>query len=773
MKIKTLIYLSLAFASIFELKAQTIVQSLSQISSSGVILSHLPGYHKQNISITASHPVGVNLRYTLNGNYPDLQSPIFPDQLTADTVMALSVRKEINGQLNDTVFTGLYLVKFNSTLPVASLILPGAYFFDPSTGIYTGGLINGIETYGKCWSNVEKPVYFEYYPDETNALLSQHCGVGIFGGMTRGYPEKSLRLTARKKYGKGKFKGELFSTKPIQSFNSLILRMSGNDYMSTRFQDIMISSLAKDLDIDHMAYQPSVLFLNGTYWGIYNLREKIDRDYFKHNHGCEKDSLQMIEGNTSAKYGSSKEYKNLISYLINTSPNNTAFVNRVDECMDIKNFFNYQILQIHIFNVDYRGNIRFWRCPPNNNKFKWIYYDGDLGFNRSKINFLQKRLSETETDWYNPTWSTLILRKLVQNKTLKNQFINQYCYLLSTTLSRDTITSRINFFQNWIRPEISRHLTRRNFRQSIKTWESKVQNLREFAKERELSSFENLKSVFLLKSSYKLQIDANIPQTDFGLKINENLVPKLPYQGQYFGEVPLSISVEAFNPLYRFKRWSDGYSQPERTIIQDSDQTLNITALFEKQVVSSFAKSIQIQTIHAGSTSSNHWIEIHRKQVDAKDFEGKIWDIKNKRQYSIRIASDKSIVIAKDTAIWRSTYPGFLGQLIQMPNLECSGISLEFCLVENKGAIVDYFIFNAPQHSVEMPAFYLIREGGSVISTIKPPDFTKKVDNNSLTFWRKNTLLITLLFSAICLLLFFFIRFLYRTMKRKKYVDKK
>jgi hypothetical protein len=768
---QSIISLIVGLSLIGSIKAQPIVRSLSEISLTGTTLSHFPGYHEQEISIKADCPAGIKLHYTINGSYPDLQSPVFPKQLDADTVMALSVRKEINGRISDTIYTGLYLVKFKSTLPVASLILPSAYFFDPATGIYSGGLRNETERYGNCWSNTEKAVYFEYYPDRTTPMLSQHCGVSIFGGMTRAYPEKSLRLTARKKYGKGKFKGKLFSTKPIQTFNSLILRMSGNDYMATRFQDIMISSLAKDLEIDHMAYQPTVLFLNGVYWGIYNLREKIDREYFKQNHGCEKDSLQLLEGNAYAKYGNSKTYKNLTNYLTVAPPNGKDFIQQVDQYMDLTNFFNYHILQIHIFNVDYRGNIRYWRCPPNNNKFKWIYYDGDLGFNRSNINFLQKRLSETETDWYNPTWSTHILRKLVQNKTLKHRFINQYCYLLSTWLSKDTIISRVNYFQNWIRPEIPRHLTRRNIRQSIKSWEGRVQHLRTFATERQVSFFENLKSVFALKSNYQLQIDANIPVSEFGLFINENLVPNLPYQGQYFGEIPVPVRVEVFNPYYRFKCWSDGQNKSERIIHNSTGQVNKLTAIFEKQSISEFASSLQIQTVHAGSDATNPWIEILRKQEDDEDLDGLLWDVKNKVKHEIRIPFNESLVIAKDTAVWRKSNPGFTGALMQLSDLNCSARHSEFCLIDKDGAVVNYFKFKAPGLSEELPMAYLIHEVDSVVLSINSPDFSKPKEQ-PLTFWKKTSVRIGLLLSALCLFLFLFIRYRKRALSENNHLKK-
>ena len=95
--------------------------------------------------------------------------------------------------------------------------------------------------------------------------------------------------------------------------------------------------------------------------------------------------------------------------------------------MDMKNFIDYNVAQIYFSNKDYMGNIRFWQ-PNNNGKYRWIMYDTVWEFgagNRPNYNFLKDRLSNYKTVWHNPPWSTMMLRKLLKNDDVKNQFINQ------------------------------------------------------------------------------------------------------------------------------------------------------------------------------------------------------------------------------------------------------------------------------------------------------------------------------------------------------------
>ena len=92
------------------------------------------------------------------------------------------------------------------------------------------------------------------------------------------------------------FSHEIFPQKNISAYKQLVIRTSGNDYKGSRFKDVLNAYLARNMGLDYMAYQPIQMFVNGQYWGLYNLREKVNEHYLYENHGAHKDSSSIVMG---------------------------------------------------------------------------------------------------------------------------------------------------------------------------------------------------------------------------------------------------------------------------------------------------------------------------------------------------------------------------------------------------------------------------------------------------------------------------------------------
>ncbi|MBK7712060.1 MAG: CotH kinase family protein [Bacteroidales bacterium] len=80
-------------------------------------------------------------------------------------------------------------------------------------------------------------------------------------------------------YGKGSFQYKVFKDKPIKKFEALVLRNAGNDWSGAIMRDGLTSTLVRDMDMDRQAFQPAIIYINGEYWGIQNIREKVNSDY--------------------------------------------------------------------------------------------------------------------------------------------------------------------------------------------------------------------------------------------------------------------------------------------------------------------------------------------------------------------------------------------------------------------------------------------------------------------------------------------------------------
>ena len=99
------------------------------------------------------------------------------------------------------------------------------------------------------------------------------------------------------------------------TFDSFVLRNSGNDFQYTHIRDAMMQTLVKDLDIDYQEYRPATSFINGQYWGIYNIREKISEHYPEHRYGVDPDNIDMLENSMSVIHGDALHYRRLIDFI--------------------------------------------------------------------------------------------------------------------------------------------------------------------------------------------------------------------------------------------------------------------------------------------------------------------------------------------------------------------------------------------------------------------------------------------------------------------------
>jgi hypothetical protein len=750
------------------LMAQKVVMApLSSISNNGITISHEPGFYEKEITLSLTARAQDRLYYTLDGNTPTDTTLLYASPILLSRVTAVSVRLKRNGRMTDTVYVGTYVVAFSTTLPVTTLILPPADLTDPERGIYWGHLTSSGDQVGNCWKDIEKPAFFEFFNDARKQEVGQFCGLKIFGGMTRQNPEKSMRVIARKQeYGKGKFKASFFKVKDIRSFNSAVLRVSGNEFNGTRFLDMMCSSIAKDLDLDYLAYQPSVLFVNGEYWGIHNIREKINEDYLESNHDVKQ--ADLLTGTGNPKMGSGDGYKELLQFLETTDPNSAHYIDSVEKRMSIRNYFNYVILQIHINNKDSRGNIRYWRSPEKDNKFRWIFYDADLSFGTLPFSFLAKRLSPVETDWFNPPWATIILRKLTENKTLRQQFINQSCYLMSTHLSKDSIQNRIRYFRNWLLPEIPRHLVRKDFNTSMGSWEGRINKLLKFAESRSVSGMQDLANQFGLTSMYNLKIQAD-EQRGADIKIEGNTIPGYPYSGLFFRGIPLPVSVSYVHPRYVFDEWENGKKEPSFILDNPTDSIVNLRARLKERKPSGRAGELRIMATGL-SRKKKMWVYIRHQPAAGANAICWLKNPLSRSDEKMELPSgNKDVVITADTMKWRKKFPQFSGALIQR-EIPFNHESVCLYLTDEKENIADSFVYSVAG-SLPDSGYMIVGHTRSSYSVIgNTPEAFYEFVKTSDSFWKDNAITLVIVSVGLLLLVAGWI-VLQRNRKKKAVID--
>ena len=547
-------------------------------------ISHKAGFYNSPFYLKISCKNGQIQFFKENNIHKDRKN--VPDSILIDKTQNLCFllkRKDSTIQLG--CFS--YFIEFKTKIKVVSISINNGYLFDSIKGIYMKGPNAYYDSVYKHYRNVnfekkwERENFVEVFDESGNKILNQSAGIKIFGGMTKYLPEKSMRLIARKKYGNSRFNADLYNVGK-KKYKQFILRHSGGDYRSLRFKDAMATSLAKESNLDVQESCPAHVFINSEYWGVYNIREKLNEYYIDNHYNCGTKGVDLLQGNSTVDEGRKSDYLKLLKYVRTNDLKNTSAYAKVNEMMDTRSFINFWIYQIYFANPDVRGNIRYWKSDSLDRKFRWIVYDTDLGFSPDKIkrNMLKDFTSPTKTRWYNPKWATFLLRYLLKNETFKTDFINQSAFILSTTLSKDHINKRIDEFKNLYEEEMKIHFSKRKkfqtYQGSLKNWYDCIKGLKYFTKKRTVYSYEHLQEKFNLKKPFKVVLNIYNPKNGT-VKINQNIVNNPTFSTfQLFSELEVPITIK---PNIGYE--STGYSQ--KTIKGKSGDSLMINITFKKK----------------------------------------------------------------------------------------------------------------------------------------------------------------------------------------------
>lgn len=503
--------------------------------------------------------------------------------------------------------------------PVVSLAADPDVFFDSEKGIYTVGRVFKLtapdypdgETpanYNQRGIDWERPVHLEYFNTQGILQFQQNLGARTFGGWSRMYPKKSLKLYGRKAYDDSNamnypFFPDLLNAqgKPITSFSNLVLRNSGNDWEYTYFRDVMMTDLVSDL-IDVQAYQPVILFINGEYWGIYNLREIVNAEYIESHYDVDKNDLTMIALTNGIEVyeGDAKDiedYYDFYDYVETHDLSDDLHYQHVINQIDVENYLNYYVSQLFYNNTDWPGNnVKLWRkdiegidntAPMGHDgKWRYVFYDSDFGFGlyewNSSINSLTNATTPYGSPWPNPPESTLVFRKLLENETFKRLFVLRTTDLLNTRFSPESLNETLNYYADLYRPEVEENINRwlPDNSQTLERWESNVDVLFNFANQRDRIFRGYVRSYFNLDTPTNLTIEASqggyVRINDF-INVAEN---ELSFKGKYFPE--FTITLEAIpSEGYTFVDWSGDATGDSNIIEVTPKDGMKIIANYE------------------------------------------------------------------------------------------------------------------------------------------------------------------------------------------------
>jgi hypothetical protein len=575
------------------------------------------GFYPSAISVELSAGES-EIYYTLDGSNPDSSSLKYagPINISKTTILkALSTKAK---HLSSPVSYHSYFINSESDLPVISLISDPVNLFDHNYGIYANGpgwTPTPPNRGANFWMDWERPAHVQFFDDDKNLGFSKNCGIEIYGAYTRSFPQKSLSVKFKNDYGSTALEYPLFPGFDVTTFKSLILRNSGNDFQYTHFRDAMMQTLIKDLDIDYLEYRPAAAYINGEYWGIYNIREKISEHYIANRHGIDPDNIDMLEGNMKVVHGDALHYSELVDYISNNDMSTDEAYSYVDSTIDLDNCLLYWAAHVYYNSQDWpANNLKYWRERSKNGKWRWILFDLDFGFNLYETtgqseNHVYYIFSGVETrPGSNPPWSTFLPRKLVENPKIRTKYVNLVADLLNTNFKSDWVVNIINQMAAHIANEGVKHRQRWGISQS--TFNSHIQRMIAFAQERPAYLRDFIRNFFNGGLDGKLTINA----TEGGKVILNSIHLEgtdFPWSGLYFLSIPVELKAVA-NEGYKFDGWSGAVTSTDPAITLSILRHTNLDASFS--IDPNFSTEIVINEINYNSADnfdSGDWIELY------------------------------------------------------------------------------------------------------------------------------------------------------------------
>lgn len=413
-----------------------------------------------------------------------------------------------NGQQVSPVFYEEYFIGdslANIQLPIFSIVIDSADLFDYEKGIYVPGrdFDNNPNTWqpgnyyerGDEWERIMQVSFYE----NEKQVLKQTAQVEIHGGGSRIYPCKSLRLSAKNSLGNRFFDYSFFKDRPWDFYKRMVLRNGGQDWTKTIFKDALFHSLLKNQQIETQATLPTVVFINGSYWGIHNLRERYDKYYFENYHDDEIEEIDFLEIAMEfiAKEGDVSDYEKMNESLNALDLSNDEDYEHIAQQIDIANFIDNHISKTYGGGRDWSGNNeRLWRAKSKGNKWRWVAKDYDDVMEDITYDAYQHATNDVGEDWPNPEWSTRLFRHLMKNEKFSNRYRERLEYHLSHTFSATKVITAIDSLAAIYRPEMQRQIDRWNYPSSLSEWEQSINDMKTFAKERASFLLDNFNSFF-------------------------------------------------------------------------------------------------------------------------------------------------------------------------------------------------------------------------------------------------------------------------------------
>lgn len=535
-----------------------------------------------SLSLPKDSPEGTEIYYTTNGSEPTLSSKKYTSEISIDKSTAIRAKLFCDGWLSPVSTVQSYIFHDRRlTIPIISLVTDNRYLNDSKIGIFVNN-----KTHEKSKQvNWRRPVNFELFDSEGKpSQLNQLCETRITGAYSREASRQSMAIYCHKRFGHKNLEYEFFPDQcpGLTNYKSIVLRNAGNDRDGIYMRDAVAQrAMSKHADIDWQAWRPAVIYINGNYWGILNIRERANaNNIITHYDGLE--DIDLIE-NGELKEGTIDNYNAFVKFY----SEQTHTLAEYAEVMDWEEYIRITAMNFYFNNLDYPGNNNvLWRPRAEGGKWRWIAKDLDytMGLYNGNAGESGGYDHQIIAQWYNPDdWnlhkganfsitkeSTTQFRRMMEDADFSREFIDRFSVYMGDFLNEKSIRAVWDPMYDKISEEWKRHRSTVYDNPWWPNYSDELNNARKWVSRRTNEMYKQLGDFYKLGTPIKMTVNMSVfhPEdlmTTFnGVKLTKGL-----FDGQFFPNRQVTIEGQA----------------PEGKVIKGWKVMMALNSGFEEKVV--------------------------------------------------------------------------------------------------------------------------------------------------------------------------------------------
>jgi len=462
-----------------------------------------PLFTNGTVTVTlASGPEVTEIRYTTNGAAPSSASILFTNPVMLTTSGVIRARAYAAGLHPGPVATRTFLVNERQPdLPILSMVVDPFLFFDPQRGIYTNVI-----------KEREVPGHLEFHTTPTNAGFRIDAGFRIYGLNTFLYAQKPFTVYLDGKYGQDVLAYQLFPDKAIGEFDRFILRNGNDDWSTTFFRDTLGQSMLRGvLDNAIQSYRPCAMYLNGRYYGLMNIQEKMDEMYCVKNRGVALEDVDFFEMDGTAttddwilNAGTADGWNALMAFVGTNNLADPAAYAHVKSQVDIEDLVDYVAGQVFVYDSSWFHNRKWWRDRNPGGKWRFCFVDLDRAL---RTNSLNSNVISTMTSG---SRDMFIFRECISNAEFRAYAVQRIMAHLGSSFSTNRTLPLINAEAQRLRNEMVEHIKAYGTRggiPSLATWDAQVEAVRIYVRQRPAIALQQVASYFGTGQTARIRVD--------------------------------------------------------------------------------------------------------------------------------------------------------------------------------------------------------------------------------------------------------------------------